>query len=182
MITNREIASSIIRGRNFYSELIPLIESGVVSKAALDQVCEKYHIHVHTLDSFLLTGILVAHNMSKYTPERDSALIFEPECYYLVYISEPVNDSLCFYTASVTSFLNRIDAYERFCRLHYQTESKHCKRCDLILPPANSGEYCGEKCKELSEKQSANSTSKTANLEAAFEQLFRSIRDFFTIS
>lgn len=177
MINNREIATAIIRGRNFYSELIPMIETGVVSKSALDRICEKYHFHSKTLDSFLLTGTLIAYNMSKYSPEQHTAIIFEPECYYLIYFSEPVNDSLCFYTASVSSFLNRIDAYERFCRLNLPPESKHCKRCDLILPNVNTGEFCGENCKSLHEKASVKGTDKKAKIEAAFKQLISSLID-----
>jgi predicted nucleic acid-binding Zn ribbon protein len=182
MITNREIALSIIRGRKFYDELLPIIENGVVTKSALDLICEKHHIHLHTLNCFLFSGILVAQHMSNFPGHSDAVHTFEPDCFYKVQFTKPVDDTLCFYTSSLNTFLNRIEAYERFCRINQQAAPKHCKRCDLVIPAQDSGEFCGEKCKDLHEKQAINSTNKTANLEAAFEQLFRSIRDFFTIS
>jgi hypothetical protein len=181
MTTNREIAATITRGRNFFRELIPMIESGVVTKIGLETVCAKHHIHSLVLSSFLLTGMMIACDMSKYSNNGEYATTIEADIHYLVYFTVPIDDSLCFNTVLASSYAEKNEAYTKFCKSYPRDIHKHCLRCQLVLPSSNTSEFCSDRCQELHSIHNAHKPEKLNGIKTSIEQLMQSFRDFFSI-
>lgn len=192
MISNREVALSILKGKRYLAHVKQATQAGSITTEQLEKIAHAHNIHPEIFTGMVIAGVLDAYRVDEDTKNIESQpeIILEPGKKYLVYFKEPLDDAFCFYMASGSLLLFRVEAYERFCKTYRQPSYSHCVRCGLIIPQGKRRFFCSEKCAELhrvppfeqAEKQQAKSDVKPnekTGLLTCVKNFFKSIPEFF---
>jgi hypothetical protein len=178
MISNREVALSIKKGKGYLIDLKSLTDLNTVSYDQITEVARRHYLHEDIAQGFLLSGVLVAYYITETSIEAEQTIQFDAGKDYLIYWTIPITDELAYHVIAASLYIKRLEAYERFCLIYPEQEYIHCFHCELLIPIKRTDGFCSENCKR---KYTQHKEVKKVNQSLKENLLLKLkfIRDFF---
>jgi hypothetical protein len=178
MITHRQIALAILRGRRFHQALKAATDAGPVTKEQFQSVAKAHKIEKSIPESYLISGILTAYELPEPAVEPEEVMMMEPDKAYLVFWKKEPDDELAYAAVIMTGFAAKLNAFPRFMQSCNLPATTICLHCHAPFTARLGKKYCSNKCRWLDHAHRKANPVEQPPIKTRVVRFLKSVREF----
>ena len=177
MITHRQIALDIQRGRRFNHALKEATQAGPVTREQIHSIAQAHKIDKSIAENYIAFGILRAYVLRNARVQSEEVTVLEPQIMYLMFWNQQPDNELAFLAVMMTGISEKAEAFARFmqsCNLPHQS---NCQRCLKPFASRMGKKYCSDKCRWLDHAYRKANSPQRLPLSERIARFLKSVRE-----